>query len=67
MLAISVVVKKWNAYILGKHFKILADHQSLRFLLDQQASTPAQQKWVLKMMGYDYQVIYRKRVSQCHS
>ena len=60
MLAILVSVKKWNAYLLGRHFKIQTDHQSLRFLLDQTTSTPAQQKWVLKMMGYDYQVVYRK-------
>ncbi|KAL4376913.1 hypothetical protein GQ457_02G033300 [Hibiscus cannabinus] len=31
------------------------DHQSLQFLTDQQAITPSQQKWVAKMMGYDYE------------
>ena len=60
MMAILAVVIKWNVYLLGKHFKIKTDHQSLRFLLDQATSTPAQQKWVLKMMGYDYEVVYRK-------
>ena len=44
MLAILVAVKKCNPYLLGKHFKIKIDHQSLRFLLDQATSTPAQQK-----------------------
>ena len=42
MLAILVSVKKWNAYLLGRHFKIQTNHQSLRFLLDQTTSTPAQ-------------------------
>ena len=60
MMAILVVVKRWNAYLIGKPFKIQTDHNSLRFLLDQKTTTLAQQKWVLKMMGYDYQVIYKK-------
>ena len=45
---------------MGRHFTIKTDHQSLRFLLDQQSHTPAQQQWILKMMGYDYDVCYRK-------
>ena len=42
MMAILVAVRKWNSYLLGRHFKIKTDHQSLKFLLDQQANTPAQ-------------------------
>ena len=63
MLAILVAVKKWNSYLLGKHFKIKIDHQSLRFLLDQQTNTLAQQQWVLQIMRYDYEVFYRKDIS----
>ena len=60
MMAILGAVKRWNAYLMGKSYKIQTDHNRLRFLLDQKTTTPAQQKWVLKMMGYDYQVIYKK-------
>ncbi|GMI70195.1 hypothetical protein HRI_000688800 [Hibiscus trionum] len=60
MLAALVAVKKWSAYLVGRHFKIKTDHQSLRFLAENQAITPAQQKWVVKMLGYDYEVIYKK-------
>ncbi|OMO84555.1 reverse transcriptase [Corchorus capsularis] len=59
MLAVLFAVKKWNSYLLGRHFVIKTDHQSLRFLSSQQATTPAQQKWIAKMMGYSYDVIYR--------
>ncbi|KAL4379791.1 hypothetical protein GQ457_02G012610 [Hibiscus cannabinus] len=62
MLAVLMAVKKWSSYLLGRHFKIRTDHQSLKFLTDQQAITPSQQKWVVKMMGYDYEVCYRKRI-----
>ena len=63
MLAVLSAVKKWNAYLLDRHFKIKIDHFSLKFLLDQKMNTPAQQAWVIKMMGYDYEVIFRKEVS----
>lgn len=61
MLAVLLAVRKWHAYLVGRHFKIRIEHQSLRFLSDQQAITPFQQKWVGKMLGYDYEIVYRKR------
>ena len=63
MLAILVAVKKWSSYVIGRHFKIRTDHHSLKFLLDQRTHTPAQQQWILKMMGFDYEVCYRKGVT----
>ena len=63
MLAILVAVKKWNAYLVGRHFKIKTDHYNLKFLLDQKATTPTQHAWVAKMMGYDYKVIFQKEAS----
>lgn len=32
----------------------------MQFLTDKQAITPYQQKWVVKMLGYDYSVVYRR-------
>ncbi|KAL4312297.1 hypothetical protein GQ457_01G050670 [Hibiscus cannabinus] len=63
MLAVLLTVKKWSSYLVGRHFKIRTDHQSLRFLSSNQATTPAQQMWVAKMMGYDFEVCYRKGAS----
>ena len=60
MLAILAVVKKWNSYLTGRHFHIRTEHYSLKFLLDQKANTPAQQAWLVKMMGYDFEVSFRK-------
>ena len=42
MMVVLAVMKKWNSYLLGRHFKIKTDYQSLRFLLDQQTNTLAQ-------------------------
>ena len=63
MLAIFAVVKKWNSYLIGRHFQIKTDHYSLKFLLNQQANTLAQHAWIVKMMGYDYEVCFKKGFS----
>ncbi|GMI89793.1 hypothetical protein HRI_002648600 [Hibiscus trionum] len=60
MLAVLMAVKKWSAYLVGRLFKFRTDHQGLKFMAENQAVTPSQQKWVVKMLGYDYEVIYKK-------
>ncbi|GMJ10321.1 hypothetical protein HRI_004701300 [Hibiscus trionum] len=62
MLAVLMSVKRWSAYLVGRHFVIKTDHQSLKFLAENQAFTPFQQKWVVKMMGFDYEVQYRRGI-----
>ena len=41
MLAFLVAVKKWTAYLLGRHFNIKTDHHSLKCLLDLRTNTPS--------------------------
>jgi hypothetical protein len=60
MLAILHAVDLWHPYLLGKHFQIKTDHQSLKYFLEQRLSSPEQQKWVTKLFGYDYEIIYKK-------
>lgn len=59
MFAILYSVAKWRHYIFGRPFTILTDHQTLKHLLDQRISTPSQQKWLSKLMGYNYKIQYR--------
>jgi hypothetical protein len=60
MLAILHVIDLWHPYLLGQHFQIKTDHQSLKYFLEQRISSPEQQKWVTKLFGYDYEIIYNK-------
>jgi hypothetical protein len=60
MLAILHVVDLWHPYLLGRCFQIKTDHQSLKYFLEQRISSPMQQKWVTKLFGYDYEIIYKK-------
>jgi hypothetical protein len=45
---------------LGQRFQIKTDHQSLKYFLEQRLSSPEQQKWVTKLFGCDYEIIYKK-------
>ena len=60
MLSILHVVDIWSPYILGQRFQIKTDHQSLEYFLEQILSSLEQQKWVTKLFGYDYDIIYKK-------
>ncbi|PWA47683.1 hypothetical protein CTI12_AA343190 [Artemisia annua] len=58
-LAIVQALEKWRGYLLDRHFKIKTDHFSLKYLL---MTTPAQVKWLPKLMGFDYEIQYKKGV-----
>jgi hypothetical protein len=60
MLAIMHTFDLWCSYLLGKCFQIKIDHQSLKYFLEQHISSSEQQKWVTKIFGYDYEIIYKK-------
>lgn len=59
MLAIVEAIHTWQPYLLGKKFFIRTDHRSLKYFLEQCVATLEQQKWVAKVLGYDYEIIYK--------
>ena len=42
------------------HFKVKTNHDSLKYFLEQRLSLEEQQKWVTKMLGYEFEIIYKK-------
>eukprot|EP00253_Pinus_taeda_P017484 PITA_17484 len=60
MLAILHALKKWKPCLIGRHFKVKTDHDSLKYFLEQILSYEEKQKWVTKMLGYDFEIIYKK-------
>jgi hypothetical protein len=54
------VLKKWHPYLIGRHFKVKTDHDSLKYFLEQRLSSEEQQKWVTKILGYDFEIVYKK-------
>jgi len=60
LLALVSAVQKWRHYLLGHRFKIKTDQQALKHLLQQRMGTPAQQRWVSKLLGFDFEVEYKQ-------
>jgi len=60
MMAILHAVTKRKHYLWGRHFHIRTDHISLKYLLHQKLTTPAQHLWVVKLLGYDYDIEYKQ-------
>ena len=53
-------LKKWCPYLIGRHFKVKKDHDSLKYFLEQRLSLEEQQKWVTKILVYNFEIIYKK-------
>jgi hypothetical protein len=62
LFPLVTAVHKWRPYLLGQSFVIRTDQQSLKFLLEQKVGTPFQQRWLTKLLGYDFLVEYKKGV-----
>jgi hypothetical protein len=60
MMAILHALKKWHPYLIGRHFKVKTNHDSLKYFLEERLSLEEQQKWVTNILGYDFEIVYKK-------
>lgn len=73
-MVVIMAVQKWRYYLLGHKFVIKTDHEALKYLMEQKLTTLLQHKWLSKLLGYDYSVVYKKgkdnlvvdALSRCH-
>lgn len=59
IMALVLAVQHWRSYLLGTRFLVYTDQKSLKFLLHQRITTPDQQNWVAKLLGYDFDILYK--------
>ncbi|GJV66413.1 putative mitochondrial protein [Tanacetum coccineum] len=59
-LAVVPALEKWKGYLLDRHAKIRTYHFNLKYLLNLKLTTPFQIKWLPKLLGYDYEILYKK-------
>jgi len=60
MMVILHTMETWHPYLIGRRFQIKTNHHSLKYLHEQHFSSPEQHKWVTKMLGHEYEIIYKK-------
>ena len=58
-MALALAVQHWRPYLLGRKFRVFSDQKSLAYLLQQRITTPDQQNWVAKLLGYHFEVYYK--------
>lgn len=59
LMAMVLSIKKWRHYLLGKHFVVRTNQQSLQFLTEQNLLGGEQIKWTSKLLGFDFEVKYK--------
>jgi len=59
LCAITAAVKKWRTYLLERKFIIHTDQRSLRELMTQVIHTPEQQFYLVKLLGFSYEIVYK--------
>ena len=59
LMAVVLEVQHWCPYLLGRRFVVKIDQRSLKFLLEQRVIQPQYQKWIAKLLGYSFEVLYK--------
>ncbi|TYK04547.1 mini-chromosome maintenance complex-binding protein [Cucumis melo var. makuwa] len=59
LMVVVLVVQRWRPYLLGRKFIVKTDPRSFKFLLEQHVIQPQYQKWIAKLLGYSFKVVYK--------
>ena len=62
LMVVVLSAQKLGHYLLGKKFTIISDQKALKFLLEQREAQPKFQKWLTKLLGYDFEILYQLRL-----
>lgn len=59
-MAVVLAIQHWRPYLLGRKFVVSTDQKSLKQLLQQRVINADQQNWAAKLLGYDFEIVYKQ-------
>nr|KYP35909.1 Retrovirus-related Pol polyprotein from transposon 297 family [Cajanus cajan] len=59
LMALVLAIQHWRPYVLGQKFTVFTDQKSLKHLLEQRITTQNQQNWLAKLLGYEFEIVYK--------
>jgi hypothetical protein len=60
LMAVVLAIQHWRPYLLGRKFIVSRDQRILKQLLQQRIVTAEQQNWAAKLLGYNFEIIYKQ-------
>jgi hypothetical protein len=60
LMAVVLVIQHWRPYLLGRKFIVSTDQKSLKELMQQKIVTAEQQNWAAKLLGYNFDIVYKQ-------
>jgi hypothetical protein len=60
LMAVVLAIQHWRPYLLGRKFIVSTDQKSLKELMQQKIVTAEQQNWAAKLLGYNFDIVYKQ-------